>query len=230
MASHYQYTYFRVSKTEDPHTSAQRYKKLRLQALKLSPLSFGSTYETEATFTDEYWLSRSTEDGRETFICDASQSSESDTPNQSSPEWVAQVTLLGPLNQKDFALSASERQSPNLEDDDEECWQMLGLYTLPSHRGRGIANRLCKEALDYIRSYRPEPKNVLVRLMVKPEMHAIIRFYEQLGFVEAGRCSVADAMVANGDRDLLPEDYYEQEKYMTPTGHFLTQRFTRDGR
>lgn len=69
---HPEYTYFRVSKTEDLPTLALRYKKLRLKALQLSPSSFGSTYETEASFTDQYWISRLKEHARETFICAAS--------------------------------------------------------------------------------------------------------------------------------------------------------------
>ena len=143
---------------------------------------------------------------------------------------MAQVTLLGPRSKQDFAPPKVFGQPSNgsdEEDEEEERWQMLALYTLPSHRGRGIAKRLCLEALHYLSSYRPEPRNVLVRLMVKPGMHATIRFYEKLGFIEVGNCTLAEALIANGDGDILPEGYEKQEKYNVPTAHVTMQGFTR---
>lgn len=228
MASDYQYTYFRVSKTKHLHTSARQYKELRLRALKLSPSSFGSTYEIESTFPDEYWISRVTADGRETFICAATASSESNASDLSSLEWVAQVTLLGPRSREQFTLPTVSRQPVPGTDEQEERWQMLGLYTLTSHRGKGIATKLCQEALDYIRSYRSEPKNVRFRLMVKPGAQAPLGFYEQLGFTEVANSTLAEAMIANGDGSFLPEDYPEQEKYMVRNSHVMMQLFTRD--
>ncbi|GLQ46258.1 GNAT family N-acetyltransferase [Dyella lipolytica] len=38
--------------------SAQTYKAIRLAALKQDPLSFGSTYEREVSFSDKEWLTR----------------------------------------------------------------------------------------------------------------------------------------------------------------------------
>ncbi|OJJ81560.1 GNAT family N-acetyltransferase [Aspergillus glaucus CBS 516.65] len=227
MASDHQYIYFRVSKSEDLTTSAQQYKELRLRALQLSPSSFGSTYEIESTFPDEYWMSRITGDGRETFICAAIPSPESNAADPSSLEWVAQVTLLGPRSREQFTLPEVSRQPFPGPDEEEERWQMLGLYTLTSHRGKGIATKLCQEALNYIRSYRSEPENVRFRLMVKAGAHAPLGFYEQLGFTEVANCTLTEAMIANGDGSFLPEDHQEQEKYLARTSHVMMQLFKR---
>ncbi|KAF4187857.1 hypothetical protein CNMCM8927_007535 [Aspergillus lentulus] len=228
MTSDYHYTYFRVSKTEDLTRSAQRNRDLRLQALKLSPSSFAATYESEALFTDEYWESRLSRPGRETFVCAARPAANSNASNKEDLVWVAQLTLLGPRTKEEFTLPATSGQPEPGPDEEEERWQLLGLYTLSSHRGRGIAKRLCAEALKYLVEYRAEPKNVHVRLMVKWGMEAAVRLYQQLGFEEVGSCSLAEALIANGEGDLLPEGYEVQEKFCAQSGHVMLQRFTRD--
>ncbi|GFF48145.1 hypothetical protein IFM61606_06611 [Aspergillus udagawae] len=228
MASEYYYTYFRVSKTEDLTRSAQRYRDLRLQALKLSPSSFAATYESEALLTDEYWISRLSQPGRETFVCAARPASKPHASNGDDLEWVAQLTLLGPRTREEFTLPATSGQPEPGLDEEEERWQLLGLYTLSSHRGRGIAKRLCAEAVKYLVQCRSEPRNVNVRLMVKWGMDAAVRLYEQLGFKEVGSCTLAEALIANGEGDLLPEGYEAQEKFCARSGHVMLQCFTRD--
>lgn len=219
------YTYFRVSKSDDIITSAHRYKELRLRALKLSPSSFASTYDLEATFPDEYWISRLKQTGRETFICAATPTV---NPNQAEPEWVAQVTFLGPQSIEDFTLPVESGQPMPLSDEVEERWQMLALFTQSTHRGRGIAKALTRKALDYLVSYRNEPKNVSVRLMVKPGMMTAVNIYLQLGFIEVGRGTLAEALIANGDQELLPNAYLLQEKYTTRTSHLMIKLLSRD--
>lgn len=215
------YTYLRIDKDDNIAASAQKYKELRLQALKLTPTSFASTYEIESAFTDDEWISRLRRDGIETFICEHNQSGH--------VEWVAQVTLRGPLPAEDFILPpASGQPMPRLDDAEEERWQMLSLFVLPSHRGKGIAKDLCREALQYLISYRPHPAHVRVRLMVKPENQATVRLYRQLGFVEAGRCTLAEALIANGDADLLPEGYEGDAKYSVRSGLIMMVDLSRN--
>ncbi|KAF4268846.1 hypothetical protein KXV68_007441 [Aspergillus fumigatus] len=228
MPTDYHYTYFRVSKTEDLDRSAQRYRDLRLQALKLSPSSFAATYESEALLTDEYWKWRLSQPGRETFVCAARPEANPNAFNEEDLEWVAQLTLLGPRTKEEFTLPAASGQPEPGPDDEEERWQLLGLYTLSSHCGRGIAKRLCAEAIKYLVEYRVEPKNVHVRLMVKPGMEAAVRLYRGLGFVEVGSCTLAEALIANGEGDLLPEGYEVKEKFCARGGHVMLQCFTRD--
>jgi ribosomal protein S18 acetylase RimI-like enzyme len=227
MTSDYHYTYFRVPKTEDLTRSAQRYRDLRLQALKLSPSSFAATYESEALLTDEYWKLRLSQPGRETFVC-AACPAKSAASTADDLEWVAQLTLLGPRTKEESTLPATSGQPEPGPDDEEERWQLLGLYTLSSHRGRGIAKRLCAEAIKYLVEYRSEPKNVHVRLMVKWGMEPAVRLYQQLGFEEVGSCTLAEALIANGEGDLLPEGYETHGKFCARSGHVMLQRFTRD--
>lgn len=209
----YDYSYFRIPKeSPDIASYAEKYKQLRLAALRLSPTSFSSTYEIESTFSDETWGARLTAPEKQTFICvarpRAPAASAAGTTNDQyeivSGEWVAQVTLLGPLSMVDFNLPEESGQPAGSED--EERWQMLSLYTLPAYRGRGIAKELCREVFRYLVTARQEADAIRVRIMVKPENQATVSMYRSLGFVDAGRCTLAEALRANGDGNMVPSD------------------------
>lgn len=186
---------------------AQKYKSLRLSALAESPHSFSSTYDKESQYTEEWWESRLQLPGRETFIC-----STHDTHTSADEgEWIAQVTLLGPVPAKSYALPEAAQQPPECSDEDEEKWQMLSLYTLPAHRGKGVGKMLCRETFSWLQQKdvgtgKQQHKQIRVRIMVKPENTATVRMYAGLGFVDAGKCTLAEALRANGDGEMVPED------------------------
>lgn len=51
-------------------------------------------------------------------------------------------------------------------------------------------------------SYSPRScacAKIRVRTMVKPENTAMVKLYEGLGFTHAGKCTLAEALKANGD-------------------------------
>lgn len=216
---HYEYSFFRIVKDHAIASSATKYKELRLQALSVAPSSFSSTYEIESSLRETEWVDRLSANGRETFICAArptqNNPSYSQIPKQSM--WIGQLTLRGPLCPEDFILPEESGQKNPTDIRDKDLWQMLSLFTLPDHRGRGLGKRLCLEALNYLTSYKDSPREVWVRLMVKPENHATVSLYRGLGFAEAGKCTLAEAMVANGDKELLPENI-TGEKYTSRRG------------
>ncbi|CRK13252.1 hypothetical protein HYQ45_006889 [Verticillium longisporum] len=216
MASDYTYTFFRISQTEQLAASAAQYRKLRLKALSTSPDSFSSTYEIESGFGDKVWEQRLSEKGKETFICAASHTGSGTT------EWVGQVTLRGPLAQAEYDLPEESGQPLADADAHSEQWQMLSLYNLPEHRGRGLGKKLCLEALRYLGMERPASSS-LVRLMVKPQNTATVGLYKSLGFEEVGRCTLAEALMVNGDAKLLPEDYTTRSEYTTRGGIIMTR-------
>ncbi|KAE8162921.1 hypothetical protein BDV40DRAFT_264263 [Aspergillus tamarii] len=225
MEPKYKYSYFRVSKTDDVLVSAQKYRYLRLRALKESPGAFASTYEIESKFTKADWAYRLTVPDREIFICAA-------TPIQTDPtqvddmEWIGQVTLRGPLSRDEFTLPVESGQRPPKGDEEEERWQMLSLFALSEHRGNGLGGNLCREALQYLRNYRSDPPNIHVRLIVKPENHVTVNLYKRLGFIEAGKATLAEALIANGDGHCLPKDT-STAKYSDRTGLIMAFDITR---
>ncbi|ETS85323.1 hypothetical protein PFICI_03348 [Pestalotiopsis fici W106-1] len=211
------YTFFRIIQNDpDIMSLAHRYKTLRLQGLQQSPSAFSSTHEIESQFSDGFWASRLQAKGRETFIC-ATQSG----------DWVVQVTLRGPLSVEDYRLPPAAGQPDVLPSDIEEKWQMLSLYTLPDYRGKSLGKRLCRAAFAYLVSLERAQSKVRVRIMVKPENTATLHLYKSLGFEDAGRCTLEEALRANGDSELLPHGDLP-EKYTTRTGLIMDLSLNRE--
>lgn len=134
--------------------------------------------------------------------------------------------MRGPQSREDFILPEESGQKKPGEEEAEELWQMLSLFTLPDHRGQGLGKKLCQVALNYLASCRQSPREVWVRLMVKPENHATVSLYRGLGFIKVGKCTLPEAVVANGDKDLLPKDI-GGEKYSSRSGLIMMLEFCR---
>lgn len=224
MEPKYKYSFFRVSKTDNIHASARKYRDLRLRALKTSPDSFASKYEIEAAFSDADWINQLMAGEREVFIC-AACSLDMDTMDPDSVEWVGQVCLRGPIFEHDFTLPPESGRAKPKPDVEQERWQILSLFTLPEHRGNGLGGRLCQEALNYLRAYQLSPQ-IQVRLMVKPENYVTVKLYERLGFSTVGKCTLAEALRANGDGHLLPTDT-SSAKYSDRTGLIMAREMHR---
>lgn len=225
MPSKLKYSYFRASKTDEVAASAQKYRELRLKALKASPLEFSSNYELEADFTDTHWTSQLTSTDREVFIC-AATPSDIDQPSANDIEWVGQITVQGPLQPRYFSIDrpeesdqASEEQPDEGEQSDRkgEHWQILSFFTLPEHQGQGQSRYLWEEALNYLRSYQSESSIFVVRVMVREVFQYEVAFYEVLGFLPAGRVSLAELLTANGEGYLLPADASTSKYYSART-------------
>ena len=167
------YRYERVSKESDEEdegdnggrglaTAAQRYRALRLAALRLSPESYSSTLAQEAAYPDEYWTTRLARRGFETFVCVAGRSTTAggggeeaeDGAREEDAEYVAQVTFRGPCEYGPWELpedSGQPVQGPE-EWEREERWQFTGLYVHDEHRGRGLAAGIVSAAMEWVRT------------------------------------------------------------------------------
>ncbi|KAH6974451.1 hypothetical protein BKA56DRAFT_591325 [Ilyonectria sp. MPI-CAGE-AT-0026] len=215
------YSFVRIDQSAaDISSAAAKYKALRLEALRQSPTAFSSTFEAESQFSDDVWVSRLCDPEKETFICVFEE--------ETTTEWVAQVTLRGPISTEQFRLPSESGQPVPADDRVEEKWQMLSLYCLPNHRGRGLAVKLCKEAFRFL-VCREETKtpHVRVRIMVKVGNTGTTRLYKGLGFEDYGLCTLEEAFIANGEGHLLPKGKLE-EKYTTRAGIIMALRLDKE--
>lgn len=222
----YHFIHIDRTATADLPSAAKKYRALRLKALEESPHAFSSTLEIESQFTEEVWVTRLRQPRHETFACVFQGGSE--------PEWVAQVTVRGPMVTSEFALPPESGQAAPLPDEKEERWQMLSLYTAPGHRGKGLGPRLCRAAFEYLASrsrdgaaslqqQQWEKKQTLVRIMVKADNLTTLGLYRSLGFAETGRCTLEEALRANGDDEFIPAEPLGP-KYTTRAGIIMAMR------
>jgi GNAT superfamily N-acetyltransferase len=136
-----------------------------------------------------------------------------------SGDWVGNATLIGPITKDAYELP--ESGGPEVGGDDVETrWQMTAVFNTPLHRGKGIAKMLINCALEFAVKESGKDRESRTRIMIHPRNIEVKRLYEGLGFVDAGRCTLAEAYRSNGDANMLPSDggVSDPEKYLVRLG------------
>lgn len=207
-----------------PHL-AQKYKELRLLGLEKSPESFGSSLAVEQQYPDSIWQRHVLKNDLETFICSVSPPNSTAkiadvTSNDST--WIAQVTVRGPIDAKEFELPEASGQdfSAATASPTEERWQFLGLYVHPDYRGHHVAFRLCQEAIQWLET-RIAPGSQMTQLRLRsyaaPTNKASVSLFKKLGFVDSGLCTRNEGLVAHGEEGSDPK----REEYNIRAGWIL---------
>jgi GNAT superfamily N-acetyltransferase len=99
---------------------------------------------------------------------------------------------------------------------------MTAVFNAPEHRGKGIAKKLIHGALEYA-AKESKGRGSRTRIMIHPRNIVVKKLYEGLGFVDAGKCTLAEAYISNGDANLLPLDggTSDPEKYLNKFGMIM---------
>lgn len=126
---------------------------LRLQALKESPESFGSTYEDTLARGKKSMLQRLQHRGEDNFYFGAFD------------ETLTLVGMIGFVRE----IGIKSRHKADI----------VSLYTLPSARGQGVARMLMQAVIDYARQ---QPALEQLRLAVVTTALPARRLYRSLGF------------------------------------------------
>tara|TARA_R110001592_G_scaffold90669_5_gene266270 strand:+ start:861 stop:1391 length:531 start_codon:yes stop_codon:yes gene_type:complete len=138
------------------------YRRLRLLALQDSPDSFGSTYEREAEFTDEEWISR----------LNASNRAKHALPLIAELDGVAVGLAWGQIH--------SSSSSPiSMDTDAAHVYQM---WMSPRARGYGLSKLLLNSIIDWAK--KSNRKVVCLEVTIVNE--AAVNLYKSIGFVAAG--------------------------------------------
>ncbi|KPM44129.1 hypothetical protein AK830_g2416 [Neonectria ditissima] len=103
---------------EEFEALVSKYKAFRLLSLQLSPESFGSTYAREVGFSDDQWTLRVSNPLATSIVEVSTSISASSHPDSDldhvqlilKKEWLASLTLIGPLD-RDAATKAFESES-----------------------------------------------------------------------------------------------------------------------
>jgi GNAT superfamily N-acetyltransferase len=206
--------------TSDPNLPflAGKFASLRLQALTVSPGAFASTFETESASTGPFWISRLKRSNVHTFIAVAYPSTfTAEQQTIDTGDLVGSATVLGPVPRKHYHLPLSN--GPAIGEDDEETkWHMTAVYNSPEHRGKGVAKLLINYAVQF--ATKGGRLRSRMRIVIHPKNIVVKHLYNSLGFEPAGNCTFVEAVTANGDEHLLPEDggASDPEKYLARGG------------
>lgn len=184
---------------------AKLYSKLRLDILLGSPDAFASTHAIESMLTIEQWQERLWKDGVTVLVCIARSAEivagEESNLGEFEGEWVAAGTVFGPISKGVYTLPP-ESGSPEVGSDKEETkWQMSALFTLPAHRGQGIAKTLIEAGKAYarVKTHAQQINRFRMRIMAHPKNVAVAGLYAGLGFKDVARATGREAVMASGD-------------------------------
>jgi len=197
---------------------AGKFSSLRLQALTISPESFGSKFKAVSKRTPSEWQAFLTRPNFHTFICSRY---EADSEHPSSEydieqgQWVAHISLIGPTPKSAYDLYPPNGGDESGSDEQESKWHLTALWTDPTFRGQGIGKKLTEAAVDFTTSYEQggsqphsSAKQARVRLFNRggKDNEHVLTMYRKMKFKDAGSVSLFEAMIGNGDQDEIPQD------------------------
>ena len=137
-----------------PISQWQKYKSLRLEALKEDPLAFGDTYANALEKANEEWIERVTE----------------------AEEGMTGLLLFAECNgQLVGMIGAYFNKTP----DTQKKAYIVGMYVNKNYRGKGIARLLMQNILEKLKTI---PDIDSVKLMVNIDQTPAFKLYESLGF------------------------------------------------
>lgn len=131
----------------------QKYKKIRLEALKNDPHAFGSSYKEEIKRTDDEWKNRA---------------------KSASADNSKKMFVGIPKNDDEFLAIGGAYTENNPEE-----WHIMAIYVSPEHRGQGIGKVLMDEIIKVMKS-RGDVKRLILRVNVAQE--AAVHLYRSFGF------------------------------------------------
>jgi ribosomal protein S18 acetylase RimI-like enzyme len=195
-----------------PHL-ATKYRATKLAALTTSPTSFAVTLADESLHPPSTWQARLTPPSI-ILVCVATTPTEDALSEEDlllEREWIGFATIRGPLSWENLFFLPESGQPVPADVDAETMWHLCNVYTSPAHRRRGISTRLISAATEIARAHTKELQGAKqmrarIRLFCSPKNEVVVSLYAGLGFVEAGRITLEEAFVANGDEGVLPRD------------------------
>jgi len=137
----------------------EKYKKIRLEALKNEPSSFGMSYEEELKLSDDQWKEKLQKYNDENYSIMLFAKDKANLVGMIGAYWVdiEKVKHIG---------------------------NIFGVYVNPKYRGKGIGKLLMKEILKKLDKM---PLIKKIKLGVVTQQIPALRLYEKYGFNKVGK-------------------------------------------
>lgn len=198
---------------------ATKFRATKLAALESDPTAFAVQHAEESSHPITLWEQRLAAPTIN-VVCIVMTPEQQALDKETlllSGNWVGTAFIRGPLPYSVFHIAESEQPVP--EDPSLETrWHLGNVYISPAHRGRGLAKKIVHACIDEARQITRElaggngNMQTRVRLFCDPTKTQVVSLYRGLGFQDAGKCTLQDAFVANGDAVLVPNDWRDTEE------------------
>ncbi|KAK9453290.1 hypothetical protein V1511DRAFT_489889 [Dipodascopsis uninucleata] len=165
---------------DDIKKTVEKYKLIRLRALKSAKDAFHSTYEQESQMDSSQWETRITNPLATTIIAEL---------EDQGSEYIAIGVLLGPLNAEQSAsfLSLTLKNASEVFPSSEIRYVFCSFYVDIDYQHKGIGRGIFQTAIEYIKQQnidRNIASKIAIRLNVLSDNETAIRFYEKFGMLK----------------------------------------------
>lgn len=200
----------------------------RLHTLETDPTSWLSNHAAESALPISVWERRLTSPGITVLVCIATSSNEDGSDPETNllqSEWAGFAALRGPMKYEDYYITFDMGLPTPASPEEERRWHLYDLYTMPKHRGQGVAKSLIDECIATAVRYTegsepaltpsahiPEVKHARIRLFMNPKNAWLITVYEKMGFVKAGMVTLAEGFKANSMDESIPANTRETKE------------------
>lgn len=188
-----------------------KWRDTKISALQIDPKSFLAKHDTEAALPTSVWEARF-KFCTAIIVCVAlSNPVLSDEEALIQGEWAGTASIKGPMDCTSYYPSPDMEQPVPEDPSIEARWHVFDLYTLPTHRQRGLARKLlngCVDAAVELSTPLCEQgvQQVRIRLFMSPANTWLVGWYKMMGFAEAGKPCLRDGFIANGRGESIPDD------------------------
>ncbi|KAF2999858.1 hypothetical protein E8E13_007805 [Curvularia kusanoi] len=186
-----------------------KYRAMKLHALETDPASLGAKHDIEAALP---FTTGNTTDNQDPIM------------DLMDNKWVGLATIRGPMKYEDYYVNPDMGLPVPAVPEAERRWHIYDLYTLPEHRGQGLARNMVKECVaiavestasqcaDNEATACPDGLEVnaaRIRLFMNPKHAWLLTMYESFGFVAAGKATLEEGFRANVLDESIPANTRE---------------------
>lgn len=198
-------------------TIANKFRVLRLEALKADPDAWLSSYEAEVDVPTDDWLTYLRNPLRTLFVCVAKPHSLDRPASLLEDRWIGMIQLIGP---NPLSKWTWPKATPLRSEDEELRYHVTGAFVTKQHRSQRppILARLIwlyndwqvRNARNLLHQHRIDRRNITKifcrqRSVVTPKTVHLRKFYESLGTIHYGYVTPAEEFKANEDKVPMPE-------------------------
>lgn len=230
------YRIIRVPKASPRMTElVTKFRSTRLDALMSDAASFLSKYAVESALVPSVWHRRFSNTQTMILACISISNPTADSDPETNlieNEWVGFAAVRGPMEYADYYVTPDMGLPIPGTPENETRWHVYDLYTLPQHRGKGLARRLVNECIAIamecttslntsllpptvqkceVSSQAAELKQARIRLFMDPKNIWLINMYESMGFKVAGKVTLEEGFRANALDESIPVDTRKTE-------------------
>ncbi|KAK9322307.1 hypothetical protein V1517DRAFT_323704 [Lipomyces orientalis] len=179
----------------------EKYRTLRLHALKTDADNFGSRYEDEVEFLDQRWYDRLQNPKGATFIAFTTSTSAYEAASIYREDWIGTQTVIGPLLPAEAGKFIDVGESVitgGAKSDDLRVFILVSFFVHEDYRGRKIGVELLRAAEKYAREQLSEIDGHytgIFGLVANPKNERALRLYKWMGFEKVGQAVDDDGRV-----------------------------------